>query len=99
MGEKNLRIPAAIVMLVLTALSIRCTKEENTIIFNKTKLAGVTNLRAFSYDPNSVGLSWTKSTDADKSEFVDLKITVKDGSAEYLTRVVSKAFSDSVLCR
>ncbi len=95
MGAKN---SSYILFLMLVGvLFVSCNKEENTIIFSKTKLAAVTNLRAFSYDGNSVALIWTRSTDSDKSDFLDVRITVKDGASEYLTRVVSKAFTDSAL--
>ncbi len=83
------------VFMCLAFLS--CNKEENTLIFSKTKLAAVTNLKAFSYDGNSVALVWTKSTDADKADFVDVRLIVKDGNSEYLTRVVPKTLTDSAL--
>lgn len=96
MGAKNLN-SYILFLMIAGSVFISCNKEENTIIFSKTKLAAVTNVRAFSYDGNSVALIWTRSTDSDKLDFVDVRITVKDGTSEYLTRVVSKTFSDSAL--
>ncbi len=95
MGVKNYSF--ILFLMFACLLFISCNKEENTIIFSKTKLAVVTNLRAFSYDGNSVALIWTKSTDSEKTDFADVRITVKDGASEYLTRIVSKTFSDSAL--
>ena len=96
MGEKRFFITVVLLISVLATL-VSCNKEENSLVYNKTKLVGVSNLRAFSVGANSVGLIWLASPDANKSEYVDTKITAKDGGAEWSSRTVPKTLTDSVI--
>ena len=96
MGEKPFSFKFVLLISALASL-VSCTKEENVISYNKTKLSGVSNLRAFSVGANSVGLIWLASPDANKSEYVDTKITAKVGVAEWSTRTVPKTLTDSVI--
>jgi len=56
-----------------------------------TALAAVTNLRAYSKNAITVGLTWTASTDAGNSDFQEYQITTKVGSTVAAASTVSKS--------
>jgi hypothetical protein len=86
-----------IFVLVGIAIFAGSCKEENTLIFNKTKLAGVTNLRAFSNDANSVGIIWSLSPDTGKADYVETKVRALVGSTEVASfTLTNKLITDSV---
>lgn len=96
MGAK----PISLALLVVTCaafLSHGCTKEENTLVYTKTKLAGVPNLRAFSAGANSVGLIWSASPDTGLSDFVDIRVTAKIGAVEWSSRTLPKLTHNSFI--
>lgn len=79
------------------ALGVGCSKEENTLIYNKTKLRGVTNLRAFSAGANSVGLLWSATPDTSNNQFNAIRVTAKTGTAEWSSMTLPKNTFESVV--
>ncbi len=79
------------------ALVAGCSKEENTLVYNKTKLRGVTNLRAFSAGANSVGLLWSATPDTSNGSFTGIRVTARVGNAEWSSTTLPKNTFETVV--
>jgi|GEM_PF-1711427 len=96
MGEKIHSIKFLLLAAVV-AVFVSCNKEENTLVYNKAKLAGVQNLRAFSAGANSVAIIWSASPDTNKSDFADITVNAKIGSSVWASRTFSKTFANTTV--
>ncbi len=96
MGEKIHSIKFLLLAAVV-AVFVSCNKEENTLVYNKAKLAGVQNLRAFSAGANSVALIWSASPDTNKNEFTDVTVTARIGNSVWASRTFSKTFGNATI--
>ncbi len=96
MGEKIHSIKFLLLAAVV-AVFVSCNKEENTLVYNKAKLAGVQNLRAFSAGANSVAIIWSASPDTNKNEFTDVTVTAKIGNSVRASRTFSKTFGNATI--
>jgi len=93
MGARSIATLLAVAMVMIGG----CSKEENTLVYNKTKLRGVTNLRAFSAGANSVGLLWSATPDTSNSQFSSIRVTAKVGNAEWSSITVPRTTFESVV--
>ncbi len=89
MRAKSFACVLAVFFAVL-ALGGGCSKEENTLVYSKTKLKGVTNLRAFSAGANSVGLIWSPTPDTSNDQFIAIKVTARVGTTEWSSTTLPK---------
>ncbi|MBI5472079.1 MAG: hypothetical protein HY961_07005 [Ignavibacteriae bacterium] len=67
------------------------------IIYNKTKLAGVQNVRAYSATATAVGLRWDPSADSSKPDFSHIQLTIKDGNSIYGGWLFGKGVRDTLV--
>lgn len=66
---------SALLVVAGFGLYTGCNKEENSIVYTQRPLAPPTNLKAYSRDGTSVGLTWTLSADTGKvNDFLETRI-------------------------
>ncbi len=71
-------------ILFLTSIVSFIGCEKNSTSTEKTALAPITNLKAYSVNETSVGLTWTPSTSENISEFGEYAITIKKPNGDIL---------------
>lgn len=99
MSHKRVEPKIVLFLSVVLAIQFGCTKQENSTVYVKTKLAPVTNVRAFSASGSTVGLQWEPSADRGKNEFGSVKLVVTDENQNviYPGIVISKDRSDTTV--
>ncbi len=84
-------------VLALGSVELGCTKDENVLIYNKTKLAGVRNLKAYSATATAIGLRWDPSSDTSNADFTHVQLTIKDGNSIYGGWLFGKSVRDTLV--
>lgn len=89
---------ASLTAVLVAAMTFSgCSKEENTLVYSKTKLKGVSNLRAFSAGANSVGLLWSASPDTSNSQLTTIRVIAKIGNTEWSSTTVPRTTNETVV--
>jgi hypothetical protein len=97
---KGIRIFLFSAVIGLLSLQLVGCKNENTQEPPaKTKLAAVTNVKAYSFNETSVGLSWSHSSDQPRADLVGYLITVKnpDGTTRGTPSSITKDTTKTVV--
>jgi hypothetical protein len=86
---KKIKLPmiSFLFTLLLIIFSFSCNKEDNPLTPAETPLAGPVSIKAYSRSSTDVGLTWTKSVDATKSNFNNYSLVVYNTANNYMIGV------------
>ncbi len=96
---KSVGPKVVLVFSVVLAILFGCNKAENSTVYVKTKLAPVTNVRAYSASGAAVVLQWDPSADQSRSQYSFLRLVVRDenGNVIYPGISVPKERTDTTI--